>query len=107
MSKSKPRPRTAKREAERANAAVAATRERIARLEPGGAADWPITVESAVLVERRAAELPCTQCGGELEVKEHDAKVVGESRRRIVAAKCRRCGTVRTIWFAIVEAVEN
>ena len=107
MSKPKPRPRTARREAEREAAMQAQTRERIARLEPGGAADWPITVESAVLIERRAEAMKCIHCAGELEVKDHDAKVIGESRRRIVGAKCRRCGAARTIWFAIVEPVEN
>jgi predicted RNA-binding Zn-ribbon protein involved in translation (DUF1610 family) len=107
MSKPKVRPRTARREAQRQADVIERTRDRIVRLQPGGSADWPITVESAVLVERRAAEFKCTQCGDELDIKSHDAKVVGTSRRRIVGASCRSCGHVRTLWFTIVEPVEN
>jgi hypothetical protein len=106
------RPRSARREVDRVQAERARTRHRIARLEPGGSPDWPITVESAVLVERRALELKCTQCAengttADLDVNDHEARTVGDLRRRLVNAKCKTCGTVRPIWFAIVEPLEN
>lgn len=111
MSKGKSRERTARREAERdamrARLDAARARERVERLSAGGAADWPITVESSVLIERRAQALPCVHCNGALEVIAHDTAVVDDARRRIVETKCRACGARRKLWFAIVEPLEN
>jgi hypothetical protein len=101
------RPRNARRQVDRAQAAIAHNKDRIARLEPGGSPDWPIAVVSAVLVERRAAEIPCIQCGSTLDVQNHQAKTFGDVRRRVVHAKCMQCSQARDIWFVIAEPIEN
>ena len=103
----KPRARTARRAAERAAEAATRTRDRIARLEPGGSRDWPIVVPSAVVIDARAAALPCTHCGGPLKVLDHDAAVIGDARRREVRARCQRCSRDRVVWFEIVAPAEN
>ncbi|MEZ4398536.1 MAG: hypothetical protein R3B06_00850 [Kofleriaceae bacterium] len=107
MSKKPPRARAARRQADRAVAAATKTRDRIARLEPGGSAAWPITVPSAVVIEARAAALPCARCGGPLVVTAHDAQAAGDVRRRVVHARCNRCSAPRTVWFEVVAPVDN
>ena len=56
MAPKKPRARTERRAADRAAQAVTRTRERIARLEPGGTRDWPIVVASAVVIDHKKAD---------------------------------------------------
>ena len=107
MAPKKPRARTERRAADRAAQAVTRTRDRIARLEPGGARDWPIVVDSAVVIEARAAALPCGHCGGPLKVLDHDARAVDDQRRREVRARCQRCSRDRTLWFEIVAPADN
>lgn len=107
MAPKKPRVRTERRAADRAAEAVTRTRDRIARLEPGGARDWPIVVDSAVVIDARAAATPCAHCGGPLKVLDHDARAVDDQRRREVRARCQRCSRDRTLWFEIVAPADN
>jgi hypothetical protein len=107
MVKKTARPRTARREADRAGAALVRTRDRIAQLEPGGSPDWPIALESAVLVERRAASIPCPRCAGPVTVITHDARATTDARRREVIARCQRCSHARSVWFVITPAERN
>jgi hypothetical protein len=79
-------------------------RERLAELEPGGRANHPIPVASAALVERRARSLPCAQCAGEYEVRDHRS---GGPGLRAVDVRCRQCSVPRTLWFRIVEDAPN
>ena len=102
-----PRARTERRAAERETAAATRTRERIARLEPGGSRDWPLVVASASVIEARAAATPCAHCAGPIKVLEHDARAIDDARRREVRARCQRCSRDRTLWFEIVEPSAN
>ena len=58
----KKRPRTERRERERALDKLARDREKLARLELGGSAERPIELESASQVEPHARSLRCTRC---------------------------------------------
>ncbi|MBK9036166.1 MAG: hypothetical protein IPL61_33810 [Myxococcales bacterium] len=107
MSTRKPRARTERRAADRAAQADVRARERIARLEPGGAREWPIVVPSAVVIEGRAAATLCGHCAGPLKVIDHDLAVIDDARRRQVRARCQRCSRDRTLWFEIVAPAEN
>jgi hypothetical protein len=100
MSK-KPRPRTERREAARANEKLARDREKLARLEAGGSPERPIALESASQVEVHARSLRCTKCDGEVRVEEHLARTIGEQRLRLLRLVCPQCGTRRDAWFRL------
>lgn len=78
-------------------------REKLAKLVAGGAADHPIEVSSAAVIEVRTAAMQCPQCEGEYRVIEHRS----EGGRRAVDVACRLCGTKRTLWFRIVDNEPN
>ncbi|HEY6460757.1 MAG TPA: hypothetical protein VIY73_11425 [Polyangiaceae bacterium] len=103
----KPRARTERRAQERATEKLARDRARLAVLEPGGAPERPIAVESASQVEVHAKALPCTRCDAELRVEAHEARTVGDQRLRVVRLACPRCGTRREAWFRLASSLVN
>ena len=96
--------RTLRRAQERAARQLVRDREKLAKLLPGGAADHPISVGSASVVELRARALPCPQCDGELHVVEHRSEGSGI---RAVDVRCRQCGVPRTLWFRLASDEPN
>jgi hypothetical protein len=97
----KPRPRTERRERERALDKLARDRDRLARLEPGGSPERPVVLVSASQVEVHARSLRCTRCEAELRIEEHVAREVAGQRLRLVKMMCPRCGTRREAWFRL------
>jgi hypothetical protein len=96
------RARTVRREQARHAAELARDRERLFRLEPGGALDHPIEVPSPSVVETRAAAVPCPRCGGEHEVVEHVATSSDRGvRLREARLRCRKCGSARSLYFTL------
>lgn len=93
----KKRPRTERREAERAQAKLADARIKLATLEAGGAPDRAIAVGSASVIEVHAAGLPCVACGEAVRIDEH---IAGDGLR-VVRVRCPRCGHRREIFFRI------
>jgi hypothetical protein len=94
-----------RREADRAAEKLANQRERLARLEAGGAPDHPIDVTTAAVIEPQARSLPCPRCGEQpTRIDDHEAKAIDGHRLRVVAARCPRCGYERPIYFRIVLA---
>lgn len=71
----------------------------LSALEAGGAADRPITVVSASVIEPHAASIPCAACGESVRVEEHRA----ESSLRVVRVRCARCGVARDLFFQIAR----
>jgi hypothetical protein len=100
---SRKRDRTLRREDERAARRLVRERERLARLERGGAPDRPIEVPSSAVIELRARRMPCVQCGGEYQVDDHQH----EAELRVVSVTCRRCHVSRRLWFRIVASGPN
>lgn len=90
--------RTQRRARERAARRLVRDRERLARLSPGGSPDHPIDVDSAAVIEGRAASFRCLQCDGEYTVDEHRSAGPG---LRVVAVKCRTCHVPRELWFRL------
>ena len=104
----KKRPRTERREQERAAEKLAEARTKLARLEPGGAPDRPIEVTSASVIEVHATSLPCLVCGERSgRIDAHDA-ITHEGRGlRHVRLRCSRCGARRDLYFRIGTALAN
>jgi len=96
--------RTERRARERDARQTVRDREKLASLLPGGAADHPIEVTSAAVIEGRVRAMPCAQCEGEYDVKDHRSEGPG---LRAVDVKCRQCGVPRTLWFRIVVDEPN
>lgn len=97
------RGRTDRRRLERDAKKLGDAREKLARLSEGGAPERPIDVESASVVEPRAAALGCARCGGEVRVLEHDAVTTSAGGLRRVRARCKECNAVREVWLRIAE----
>jgi hypothetical protein len=106
------RSRTERREREREAQKLARARVKLADLEPGGAADRPIEVASASVIEPHALSMPCAACGtASIRVDEHIAVTVGEAgderRLRVVRARCATCGHRRDVYFRIGTTLAN
>jgi hypothetical protein len=93
------RARTERREANRAAVKDAKAGLKLSALEAGGAADRPIVVVSASVIEPHAASIPCAACGAGVRVEEHRA----EASLRIVRVRCPRCGVARELYFRIAQ----
>jgi len=102
-SKKPPRSRTARRVAERDARKLVRDRERLAALEPGGAAERPIEVPSAAVIEVRVRATPCIQCEGEYAIDDHQHA----AGLRVVSVTCRQCHVSRRLWFRIAPSGPN
>jgi hypothetical protein len=85
----------------RAHRKLARDLERLARREPGGAADSPIVIGSPAQVEVIAARTPCPLCGGALRLDEHAAATVDGVRLRVARVTCVMCRTPRPLYFRL------
>ncbi len=83
------------------DAAVAAARERLAELEPGGSPSAPIAVDSASQLEVRALSTPCLRCDGPYRLDEHTAERVDGRPLRVLRLHCGHCGAPRTLYFRV------
>jgi hypothetical protein len=92
------RKRTERRQAERDAQKLARARMKLAFLEQGGAADRPIEVASASVVEPHAASMPCAACG---ETGVRIAEHVARDGLRVVHVRCPRCGAEREVFFRL------
>ncbi len=113
----KPSARAARRATERRDQKLAKDLERLAALEPGGAADRPIEVVSASEVEVHARSMPCPVCGGAVRVEEHTAEtaLLGgaggapaiAARVRIATVACVVCRRRRRVFFRLGQSLPS
>jgi hypothetical protein len=106
------RPRSERREAQRAAVKLAEGRLKLASVEDGGSPERPIDVTSASVVEPHAAGLGCAACGGSTRVEQHSAVTVeaasGVSHSlRVARVRCTRCGVERDIYFRLRAMLAN
>lgn len=101
------RARKAKREGERQLRKEVQRIERAARALPGGAADHPLDVSSASVVDVKARAAVCLRCGGELQRERDQATSTPRGVLREIALVCRVCHGGRTIWFRVTPSVAN
>src|SRR5579862_7040966 len=92
------RKRTQRRRAEIAARKLVREREKLARLEVGGARDRPMEVVSSSVIPVRARAQRCPQCQGALQILEERAE---SAELRAVDLECQLCGTTRVLWFKI------
>lgn len=97
--------RTERRQRALAERQLVRDRERLAALEPGGAPERPLRVESTAVIEPRTARRPCPLCGGRLQLLEHAAETRGGRRLRVVRVRCRRCHVPRELFFELIETL--
>jgi hypothetical protein len=107
MAAKKSRPRTKHREAARTLDKLQTARQRLFELEPGGSPERPLRVSSAAVVEAHAESVPCPRCEGKQDVVEHVAVTIKGARLREARLHCRQCGSKRSLWFRIGEALPN
>lgn len=107
MAAKKSRPRTKLRAATRASEKLAEARQRLFELEAGGSSERPLSVVSAAVVEAHAESVPCPRCEGKHDVVEHVALTLNGVRLRQAKLRCRQCGTTRSMWFRINDALPN
>lgn len=103
MGKKRPE-RTDRRARERAARQLVRDREKLSRLEAGGAQDHPIEVASSAVVEVRVHGMRCPQCDGAYAIIDHRSAGGGV---RPVDVKCNVCAAARTLWFRIVVDEPN
>jgi hypothetical protein len=72
-------------------------KDKLAVLEVGGAAERPIHIATASLVDVMARAAKCHRCDGTVRLEDH---VVRENLR-VARVRCSSCGTEREIFFAI------
>jgi hypothetical protein len=107
VASSKPRPRRARREQERALRKTVRQVQRLASELPGGAPERAIEVASAAVVELKALGTPCLQCEGELELRHDRASTDARGVLRMLELVCRRCHAPRTLWFRVAPSGPN
>jgi hypothetical protein len=93
--------RAERRARERASGKLADAREKLSRLEPGGAPERPIDVVSASVIESRARAEACLRCGREVRAVEHRAETVEGRRLRVVKTTCPHCNASRVWYFRL------
>jgi hypothetical protein len=107
MMPAKKRPRTIRREGERADAKLVRAREALFALEEGGATHHPIVVESASQIEPHAESLQCPACGDHFLVEDHEVLHREGGSIRVVSVLSRHCGKRRKLYFAIQPALPS
>jgi hypothetical protein len=83
---------------------VAAAREQLAAIEPGGSPALPIDVESASQIEVRTLSMPCLRCDGPYRLDEHTAETIDGRALRLLRVHCGHCGAHRKVYFRVVPA---
>lgn len=105
--KRKLRPRTLARNLERAEHQLHRDKLKLAALSPGGSPQRPIELESASVVEARAASFACVVCDQSCHVTSHEALTASGERLRRVEVACSRCATRRFLYFRVVGSALN
>lgn len=95
------RPRTERRQAERALRKEVAGRQQAALALPGGSRQRPVDVETPAVIRGRAESTACPLCGGRLSLEDEGAEFVDGQQLRSVALRCRQCGVPRTLWYRL------
>lgn len=93
--------RRARRERSRQQQKLVRELERLAALEPGGAADRPIEVDTPAVVDLRAVAIPCPLCGGRLRLEDHAASEIDGVRLRVATVSCTGCYERRRRYFKL------
>ncbi len=86
---------------------LAADRDRLFALSPGGSKASPMRVSSVATIESKAAKVDCPQCAKTLVIDEHSAVQVDGQGLRLIRAHCSGCRAPRELWFRIDTPLAN
>lgn len=92
-----------RREGERTSDKLAAARDRLLDLEPGGTPARPLEVATAAVIEPKAKSTVCPRCGASFRVLSHEVRNDAHGRLREIGVECASCGFRRSLWFRIAE----
>lgn len=95
--------RAQRRQQARALEKLTVKRQRLARHEPGGGPERPISVQSASEITANARNRSCPLCEGTHRVLDHRASTVQGRRLRIVEVECEGCSHRREIYYEVAE----
>jgi hypothetical protein len=101
------RPRTERRERERAHRKIVRDKQRLAELSVGGAPERPIEVASSSVIDGRARSMRCPLCDGALRLDEQTAEKVHGRSLRAAHMTCAGCGIKRVLWFHIGSSLPS
>ena len=107
MAARKPTTRAGRRARGREQQRLVRDQERLAALEPGGAPERPLVVESAAQVEPKATAAPCPLCDGTVRLEAHEAESIGGDLLRVARVACTSCGVRRRRWFRLAAPLLN
>lgn len=107
MSRRKPSGRTVARRRERDQRELVRDLERLARLQPGGAPERPIEIDSPAVVDVMAIADPCPLCRGSLRLDEHAADTIAGRRLRVARVTCTTCEVERAVYFRLIEPLQS
>jgi hypothetical protein len=99
--------RKERRERERAAEKIVRAKEKLARMEEGGAPERPIVLESASQVETHARSTTCARCDVPHHVDDHTAETAGDVRLRVAHVRCAMCGSRRAIYYRLAPPLPN
>lgn len=103
----KQRPRTERRARERDARQLVRDRQKLALLEPGGAAERPIEVPSTSVIAMRARGTACPLCDGALRIEDETAGMHGRRLLHAAHVRCASCGVARALWFVVVPSLPS
>jgi len=107
MAKKSSRPRTERRERERALKKGVRNTERMAHALPGGSRATAIELPASGLVELAVRDARCPQCNGALDLRGDRAESTARGIVREVDAICRLCHAPRRLWFRLAAKLAN
>ncbi len=82
-------------------------REEAILASEGGSPDFPIVVDTPVIVDGRAKAKPCPLCGGKLKFEEQTVDRYQGRLLRRTHLQCVTCGVPRRFWFRIAAHQPN
>lgn len=103
----KARPRTERREHERAARALVRDKQKLALLSPGGSAERAIDVPSPAVIPIRARATPCPLCGGALRLDDETAEIRDGQQLRAAHVTCVACGVKRALWYRLSSSLPS
>ena len=103
----RPRLRTGRRARERAQADLVRDLEKLARLQPGGAPERPLEIDSPARIDVMATQTPCPLCQGTLRLDAHAAETIAGRRLRVARLTCTACGVARAFYFVLAGALPH
>ena len=107
MTKPPARPRKKRRADHRTTRKTVRQKQRLMTVLPGCAAEHPLEVSTAAVVEVQARPIACIHCNGELSLRGDRASSTPRGVLRELEMVCRLCHAPRHLWFRIAPRLPS